>query len=162
MPYCPSCAREVDAAATECLHCGASFAAGSAWKPVNELSGPLQDIAERKWKTIPRPSPLEPITVNPIVAVFAAGGFGGGVTTILAQVYRWFRYGEWVSYSAIDGLKKLGNVWASYPEDWLGLYKLLDGIPLSLSCFIIGFAPGVIWVLGSDFTKSSTRPKNEA
>lgn len=54
------------------------------------------------------------------------------------QIFDFLRDGEWVSISIITALVKFDIPWAIYPQDWLGLHKVLDVIPLSAALFVSG------------------------
>ena len=62
-------------------------------------------------------------------------GFG----FLLFQVYLYFKTGHWVSPSIINGLVSLGVEWAKYPNDWYGIWKILDKLPLWMSFCFVGF-----------------------
>ncbi|KKX30262.1 hypothetical protein YH62_11965 [Rhizobium sp. LC145] len=65
-----------------------------------------------------------------------------GWVTIAVQIYWYLRGGLWTSVSIISALKQLPiekvAEWASNPLDWLGLYQLLEFLPLSGSGIILG------------------------
>jgi len=54
------------------------------------------------------------------------------------QTYWYLRIGEWHSFSVITGLRWLNIQWAFYPNDWIGIYKILDEFPLWVGVFLCG------------------------
>jgi hypothetical protein len=87
-----------------------------------------------------------------VAGVAMASGFLSGAGVFIYQSYMWLRFSEWQPFSAITLLKWLNVPWAIRPEDWLGLHKLLDGLPLSLTLFVLGVGVGAIAI---SFTESS-------
>lgn len=95
----------------------------------------------------------DPVTVGPIVASFASAGFTVAMCTVGFQLYHLLRYGEWMPISVIWALQRARVEWALYPGDWIGVYKLLDWLPLSLVSVVVGLIPAVIW-LGRELWKN--------
>jgi hypothetical protein len=54
------------------------------------------------------------------------------------QAYAYLRTSFWNPISVITMLEVMKVVWALHPNDWLGLYKILKEIPLSITLFIVG------------------------
>jgi hypothetical protein len=54
------------------------------------------------------------------------------------QAYGYLRHGVWQPISTIDALRYMNMKWAISPTDWLGLYRFLDWMPLSLLSLITG------------------------
>jgi hypothetical protein len=54
------------------------------------------------------------------------------------QVYGYLRQAVWQPVSAIDALRYLNMNWAIAPTDWLGLYRFLDWMPVTLLLLITG------------------------
>jgi hypothetical protein len=75
---------------------------------------------------------------------------GAGIVAAIGilgwQVYTYLKLGIWQSLSVITALLWLNIDWARSPHDWLGVYKVLDGMPLSLAAFLIGVAPIGVWL----------------
>lgn len=71
------------------------------------------------------------IAVGAIVGLFLAS-----VGTVLWQVYHYLRFNEWVSLSVVDLLKWCDIQWAYLPTDWIGMYRVLEFLPLSASLLI--------------------------
>jgi hypothetical protein len=69
-----------------------------------------------------------------------ASCFVGAIGVLAWQVYIYLRTGSWPGLSAIDLLRWLGIAWADMPTDWIGVHRLLEETPLSLSIFLGGFA----------------------
>lgn len=77
-------------------------------------------------------------TLNAIA--LAAGGAGvlGGAVALAHQSYQWLRFSYWEPLSVITALRWLEVPWALRPQDWFGLHKLLDGIPLFVGLPVVG------------------------
>jgi hypothetical protein len=75
------------------------------------------------------------------VIFWLCGGaiFFSGLGVVIFQKYEYLKQGEWVSFSVIDGLMFIDSSWAKEPDDWLGVWKILNTFPLSLSLIIIAF-----------------------
>ena len=56
------------------------------------------------------------------------------------QVYNYLKAGYWQSISIIDALKSVDIQWAVYPQDWVGLWSVLDFVPLSIFILFLGIA----------------------
>ena len=67
------------------------------------------------------------------------GGLLSPICILGWQLYQYLRYDEWIGVSVITGLQALGMEWALYPDDWLGLYELLDMIHLGFGLLICSF-----------------------
>lgn len=65
-------------------------------------------------------------------------GFLGALGILGYQIYFYLRSGYWLSLSIITVLGWLGSEWALDPKEWLGLYKILEWIPLAAACFLLG------------------------
>ena len=63
----------------------------------------------------------------------------GGLFIIGMQIFFYLKEGAWNSVSIIDGLVELNLKWAINPQDWLGLWNILDFLPLSVSLLVLGF-----------------------
>ena len=55
------------------------------------------------------------------------------------QIVMYLKTGSWHPLSVISFLKWLGSNWAYNPTNWVGLYKILDFIPLSMAVVITGW-----------------------
>jgi hypothetical protein len=85
---------------------------------------------------------------------------------ISLQIYRWFRDGEWTHIGTSDGMRvALGHCcvkdggtgrlaalvhWLDAPVDWLGLHKVLEVIPASLSLFALSILGNGIFIYCRD------------
>ena len=67
------------------------------------------------------------------------GIFLSGIGIILWQILYYLKTGEWFSMSVVFLLQKIGFEWTSNPTDWIGIYNLLDRIPLSFACIMAGW-----------------------
>ena len=56
------------------------------------------------------------------------------------QYINYLMHGEWHSLSVISALQWFGIRWSYFPNEWFGLYKILNSFPLSLATFILGLA----------------------
>lgn len=97
---------------------------------------------------------------------FAYGGLAAFLCLIGAQIYRWFRDGEWTHIGISDGLHSMLvrccvrdgdagwlaalNHWLDAPVDWLGLHKALELIPASIALFVISVLGNFVFIRGSD------------
>ena len=91
-----------------------------------------------------------------IGALIGYGCLAAFLYLVGAQVYRWFREGEWTHLGVNDGLRiglnhccvKGGDTgrltafmhWLDAPVDWLGLHKVFDVVPASLALFALSIA----------------------
>jgi hypothetical protein len=94
--------------------------------------------------------------VSAIGALIGYGCLAAFLYLVGAQVYRWFREGEWTHLGLNDGLRiglnhccaKDGDTgrlaafmhWLDAPVDWLGLHKVFDVLPASLALFVLSIA----------------------
>jgi hypothetical protein len=65
-------------------------------------------------------------------------GIAGGAALLLYEAYGWIRAGNWELHSVVTLLQMGGDKWALNPQDWIGLHKFLDVIPLFLALPIAG------------------------
>ncbi len=72
-----------------------------------------------------------------------------GLAVLFFQTYLWLRFGEWLGISVIDGLKYFISPtdwpWLWNPNDWIGLYNLVDKTPLFLFFWLVGFLALMAW-----------------
>jgi hypothetical protein len=66
-----------------------------------------------------------------------------GIGTFGWQLYNYLRYNIWTSVSVIDALQWTGQKWAYTPTDWLGVYRILEWMPLSVALPTMGIV--VLW-----------------
>lgn len=80
-----------------------------------------------------------------VLGLFAFLLWAGGVLGY--QIIFYLKNGAWQPLSVIDGLVYLSqerpSLWLLYPQDWIGLHKLLEAIPLSLGIALLG----VLWAI---------------
>lgn len=70
--------------------------------------------------------------IDAIYALFTWTIVMAGVGLIFFQIIQWLRFGEWVPLSVLWALQKL-----HFHVGWVGVAKILDNIPLSLTlCFL--------------------------
>jgi len=74
------------------------------------------------------------------------------------QCYRWMRDGEWPPVSVITALQWMEVKWSLGPTDWLGLFKLLEQIPLWIALIFagVGAFKVVEWVFPSTPPQKTT------
>ena len=60
-----------------------------------------------------------------------------GLGIITWQIYIYLKNDEWNSVSLITGLKYLNNSWAAHPNDWEGLWNILNMVPLSVILLVL-------------------------
>jgi hypothetical protein len=98
--------------------------------------------------------------------IVAYGGLAAFLCLILAQLYRWFRDGEWTHIGINDGLHSLlmtccvregdgGGLaalvhWLEAPTDWLGLHKILEVVPASIGLFLLSVLGNFLFIRGGD------------
>jgi hypothetical protein len=70
-----------------------------------------------------------------------------GVLILGVQIYEYLRNGSWHSLSVISLLQFFDVEWALMPSDWMGLYNMMDIVPLSLAALVAGF---LIFILSID------------
>jgi hypothetical protein len=85
---------------------------------------------------------------------------------VSAQIYRWFREGEWTHFGVSDGMRvglshccvkdadtgRLAALmhWLDTPVDWLGLHKVLEVIPASLALFAVSILGNSVFIYCRD------------
>ena len=68
---------------------------------------------------------------------------------LVYQIYWYLRIGEWEPLSVITGLRWMKVDWAFHPNEWIGLYKILNDMPLAFGIFIFTFFPLLLalWIV---------------
>jgi hypothetical protein len=103
----------------------------------------------------------------------AYGGLACFLVLIGTQIYRWLRDGEWVPIRISDGLHheliwccvregdsgRLAALaqWLDAPTTWLGLHRVLEVIPASLSLFALSVLGNFLLIYGSDLAAREKR-----
>ena len=86
----------------------------------------------------------------------------------LYQCYLWLRSGEWVAMPIIVLFEKIvhpdsafaGSAlgrWFATPESWLGLHKLISGVPLTVALLLLGGLPLAVEL--GDYMSAKRREK---
>ncbi len=107
--------------------------------------------------------------VRSMSAIGAVIGYGCLIAFLYlvgAQVYRWFRDGEWTHIGLLDGLRaglvrcciKDGDTgrlaeflhWLDSPSSWFGLHKVFEAIPASLALFAVSIAGNCLFIYCRD------------
>jgi hypothetical protein len=104
--------------------------------------------------------------ISGIGAVIGYGCLVAFLYLVGAQVYRWFREGEWTHIGMNDALRtgllhccvKDGDTgrlaafmhWLDAPVDWLGVHKVFDVVPASLALFALSVAGNCLFIYGRD------------
>ena len=70
--------------------------------------------------------------------------FLGGIAVFLWQIYGYLRFEVWRSVSVVDVLRFAEIRWAFLPNDWLGLYRVLDWTPISVFLPLLGVFLAVV------------------
>lgn len=70
--------------------------------------------------------------------------FLGGIAVFLWQIYGYLRFEVWHSVFVVDVLRSAEVRWAFLPNDWLGLYRVLDWIPISIFLPLLGMFLAVV------------------
>ena len=73
-----------------------------------------------------------------VVALSVAVSLFIGGCIFVWQIYEFLKFDVWRSISLIDVLRTAEVQWATSPTDWLGLYRVLEWMPLSLLVPITG------------------------
>jgi len=106
-------------------------------------------------------------------AVIAYGCLAAFLCLISAQVYRWFRDGEWTHIGITDGLRTVlvdccvrdadtGLFarfvhWIDTPTDWFGWHKILEVIPASIGLFSLSILGNFLFICGTDRMESTAQ-----
>ena len=104
--------------------------------------------------------------IGVIGAVIGYGCLLAFLYLVGAQVYRWFRDGEWNHVGVAGGLRgvlihcgvKDGDTgrlaafmhWLDAPISWLGLHKLFEVVPASLALFAVSIAGNCLFLYCKD------------
>ena len=99
-------------------------------------------------------------------AVIGYGSLAVFLYLISAQIYHWFRDGEWTHVGTSDGLRlgllrccvKDGDSgalaqfvqWLESPVDWLGMHKVIEIVPASLALFAVSIAGNCMYIYAKD------------
>lgn len=76
-----------------------------------------------------------------------------GLFLFAYEVYLWLRSGRWLSLSLIEALQSINwdnpafISWLHYPQDWIGLHKVLAFVPLSVFLMVAGLLLFVLVLL---------------
>lgn len=62
----------------------------------------------------------------------------GGIGVIGFQIFLWLKEGVWFPISLITVLSFFSD-WAYNPRDWVGFWKMLNAIPISVLLIFIGW-----------------------
>ncbi len=105
--------------------------------------------------------------------LIAYGGLVCFIYLIGTQIYRWLRDGEWVRIGVSDGLHReimsccvqegaTGRLaalaqWLDAPTTWLGLHRVLEVIPASLSLFALSVLGNFLLIYGTDLAAREKR-----
>ena len=113
-----------------------------------------------KWyylKSEPRPlysaQPADSSPLDILVPILGAGTLAA-VGIVGWQIYSYLRLGAWQPLSIITALTWLNVDWARSPHDWVGVHKVLTGIPLSLAALLGGMAPIGVWLWWDERSKA--------
>ena len=78
----------------------------------------------------------------------ALGAWGYAVLRFGLQIYHYLQTGEWMPFTGLTAVCDLwGTSWCSQPENWLGVWDILDTLNGSLVLIFAGIAlavPGLI------------------
>lgn len=73
-----------------------------------------------------------------VASLLVIGSFLSGLSILGWQVYGYLRLEVWEPISVIDALRYANMKWATLPTDWIGLYRVVGWVPLSLFLPITG------------------------
>jgi len=78
---------------------------------------------------------------NVLSTLLISSFFLAGTGIFFGQVYYYLKDGVWYSLSVINGLQNMPGTekfnWLSNPDNWIGLWNVLDFIPLSITFLTI-------------------------
>lgn len=99
---------------------------------------------------------LDALFMGVAAMVFGLGPLVAGVGVFARQVYAWLHTGEWTSQSVLDFLRwaDVRRDWIADPTTWLGLWKVLEWLPLSVTSMAFG-----VMMLVSYASERRSRPK---
>ena len=78
-----------------------------------------------------------------VTTTCCALGFIAAIGVVGYQLVNWFKTGVWKSFDFISFLGEFSN-WAKAPDDWIGLHKLIETVPLTVGLFLIGCLIGIL------------------
>jgi len=73
-----------------------------------------------------------------IFGILSLASFLAGASILVYQVYMYLKGGDWLSFSIISMLNYFGSGWSSNPSNWIGLWKALDKVPLTIFSVVLG------------------------
>lgn len=89
----------------------------------------------------------EPFDLSAIIFYIPVAGFISSIGLILWQIFIYLRLGEWQPYTVITAMRYFNIEWASNPQSWFGIYKILNNFSLSAALFLTGIASIILWML---------------
>ncbi len=91
---------------------------------------------------------LEGLTFAGTVALYCVGfGLFTVVGIIGWQALGWLKTGEWPSLTLLTGLATFGLEWATSPHSWIGIYNVLEHVPLTVAIFWAWMLPALLLML---------------
>ncbi|MEW8202711.1 MAG: hypothetical protein AB2697_21855 [Candidatus Thiodiazotropha endolucinida] len=60
-----------------------------------------------------------------------------GIGVLIYDIYSYLKSGNWDSIDTIDLLREMKADWAFNPTDWIGLWEVLNAIPLFIILIIL-------------------------
>ncbi len=110
-------------------------------------------------------------------ALIGYGCLAAFLYVIGAQIYKWFRDGEWTRIGMGDGMRislvhccaKDGDTgtlasflqWWESPTTWLGLHKVLEVVPVSLALFALSIIGNSVFIYCQDQLRNPPRTRSE-
>jgi hypothetical protein len=101
-----------------------------------------------------------------IGAIVGYGCLAAFLYLVGAQIYRWFRDGEWPHVGLTEGLRSGLNYccvrgvptgrlaellrWLDSPVDWLGVHRVFELLPASLALFALSIAGNCLFIYCRD------------
>jgi hypothetical protein len=102
---------------------------------------------------------LKGLTGAGMAALYCVGlGFFAALGVLGWQAVGWLRTGEWTTLTLLSGLASGGVEWASSPDSWIGIYNLLNHVPLTVAVFWAGMLPALIFMLIHNWAVQRRRP----
>ncbi|MGD2141395.1 MAG: hypothetical protein PVH25_13430 [Burkholderiales bacterium] len=91
---------------------------------------------------------LQGLTFAGTTALYFVGfGLFGAFGIIGWQMLGWLRTGEWHTLTLTMGLATFGVKWAASPRSWIGIYNMLEHVPLSVAVFWAWMIPALLLML---------------
>lgn len=82
--------------------------------------------------------PLSLPSIDAIQVTLGVAMLVAGVAVFGFQIYWYLKNGSWMPLSLIDVASKLDVAWAQSPNDWVGIWEILNYVPTAAFLFATG------------------------